>query len=303
MAKIISFGEALIDLTPEGRSALGNPIFSANPGGAPANLSVMAAKLGTDVAFMGAVGTDAFGRQLKNALAAAKIDTSLIVDKPANTGLAIVQLDDRGERSFSFYRSPGADELYSVDDLKEDVLWNTSVFHYGTASFTSGSCREAIAKAIKIVKQSRGLISFDPNYRDFMWQGREDEIKQIIRDCIAAADLLKLSDNEADMIYGGHGEAEIAQSPATLTVFTLGEEGCLYKYNEKIEHVDTIKVTPVDTTGAGDAFWGATLAQYVAEFDDISRMLRRANIAGALTTTKKGTSSAFPTREEMEEYL
>jgi|GEM_PF-79578 Sugar kinases, ribokinase family len=303
MSKIISFGEALIDLTPEGRTASGAPIFSANPGGAPANLSVMAAKLGADAAFMGAVGADAFGGQLKNALAAGGVDTSFMVEKPANTGLAIVQLDDKGERSFSFYRSPGADELYSSDDIIEEKLKNVSVFHYGTASFTSGSCRSVIAKAIEIVKKNGGLTSFDPNYRDFMWQGKDNEIKQIIRDNIAEADLLKLSDNEADMIYGGHGEAEIAKSPADFTVFTLGEEGCLYKYKNTIGRVAAIKVTPADTTGAGDAFWGATLAQYVAGFEDIEQMLRRSNIAGALTTTKKGAISAFPSKEEIESYL
>ena len=303
MAKIISFGEALIDFTPDGHSALGNPTFSANPGGAPANLSVMAAKLGADTAFMGAVGADAFGGQIKKALAVNGVDISLIADKPANTGLAIVQLDDKGERSFSFYRSPGADELYDVADIPEEKLKNTGVFHYGTASFTSESCRAAIAKAIEIVKKNGGLISFDPNYRDFMWQGKDEEVKQIIRDGIATADLLKLSDNEADMIYGGHGEAEIAKSPATLTVFTLGAEGSLYKYNGKIAKVDTIKVTPADTTGAGDAFWGATLAQYIAGFDDIEHVLRRSNIAGALTTTKKGSLSAFPTMDEIEQRL
>ena len=110
MANLISIGEILIDLTQVGVTELGIPKFVANPGGAPANAAVAASKLGADAGFIGCIGKDAFGNFLRQTLLEQGVDISgLRETEQAPTTLAVVSVDAAGERSFQFYRKPGAD--------------------------------------------------------------------------------------------------------------------------------------------------------------------------------------------------
>ena len=199
---VAALGELLIDFTENGISTQGNPVFEANPGGAPCNVLAMLQKLGKKTAFIGKVGSDMFGSQLTETVKAAGIDvTGLVSDKSVSTTMAFVHTLPDGDREFSFARDPGADMMLRKDEIDVDIVSSAKIFHFGTLSSTHEGVREATRYAIDIAKESDTLISFDPNLRPPLWKSLDDAKKEIEYG-LSKCDILKISDNEIEFMTG-----------------------------------------------------------------------------------------------------
>ena len=170
MIDVVALGELLIDFTENGVSGQGNPLFEANPGGAPCNVLAMLRKLGKSCAFIGKVGDDMFGRMLEQTANNAGISTDyLLKDDHIPTTLAFVKTLEGGDRDFSFYRKPGADINLTEEELPVAVLETARIFHFGSVSQTDEPVRSATKKAVQVAKKAGSLISYDPNLRPPLW--------------------------------------------------------------------------------------------------------------------------------------
>lgn len=310
MTDITAVGEILIDLTQSGTNEQGIPVFAANPGGAPANLAVAAARLGASAAFIGKVGTDSFGTFLRNTLAENRVDVSgLVTDPHSRTTLAVVALDKSGERTFSFYRDPSADVNLRVEEISAEQLKNTKFLHFGSVSLTTDPARTATLYAAETAKSHGALISYDPNYRASLWTDEATAIERM-GEPLPMVDILKVSDEELPLLTGTGdpeaGSAMLAAMGIRLVLVTLGEKGAFYRFRGESGYVPGIKVKVGDTNGAGDTFLGAVLAQ-LADYEaledlsvsDLARIVAAANRAAGLTTSRHGAIPAMPTYEEV----
>lgn len=318
MAKfdVVSLGEFLIDFTQNGVGVLGNPLFEANPGGAVANVLAMLRKLDKTCALICKVGADRFGDQLEQTAVNAGIDVrALRRDPVVPTTLAIVHTKPNGDRDFSFYRSPGADVNLSVDELDMDMIRNCRIFHFGTLSLTDEPCRTATQTAVAAAKEAGALLSFDPNLRPPLWKSAEEAKKQIIWG-LERCDVLKISDNEVEFMTG---EKDLVKGAAILRKqypnirllnVTAGAEGsCAYYGDLRVEEPACKRGGTIETTGAGDTFCACVLSfllehglDHLGEAE-LSQMLRFANTAAYIVTTKRGAICAMPTRAQVEELL
>jgi fructokinase len=309
---VVALGELLIDFTENGMSGQGNPLFEANPGGAPCNVLAMLAGLGHQTAFIGRVGNDFFGKQLKDAIEEVGICAAgLSMDDQVHTTLALVHTFADGDRDFSFYRNPGADMMLSEEDLPTDMLRDTKLFHFGTLSMTHESVRNATKKAIRIAKEAGALVSFDPNLRPPLWNSLEEAKEQVLYG-LSVCDILKISDNEIQWLTGKtdytDGVAWINERyQIPLILVSMGKEGSrVYYGNRMVEVAPFLRKDTVETTGAGDTFCGCVL-HYVLDHgleqlneEQLRQMLIFANAAASLITTRKGALRVMPTREEVE---
>ena len=310
MIDITAVGEILIDLTQSGKNELGIPVFAANPGGAPANLAVAAARLGASTAFIGKVGTDSFGTFLRTTLIENHVDVTGMVTDPRNrTTLAVVALDKTGERTFSFYRDPSADVNLSADEISEEQLKNTKFLHFGSVSLTTDPARGATLYAAETAKNHGAIISYDPNYRASLWSDEATAIERMLEP-LPMVDVLKVSDEELPLLTGTHdleaGSRIQADKGIVMVLVTLGANGAFYRFKGCTGHIPGVKVKVGDTNGAGDTFFGAALSQ-LAKFGsledvtvpELERIITIANKAAALTTSRHGAIPAMPTREEV----
>lgn len=312
---VTALGELLVDFTENGVSRQGNPLFEANPGGAPCNVLAMLTKLGHKTAFIGKVGKDVFGEQLKSAIEKVGIDSScLLMDQEVHTTLALVHTFPDGDRDFSFYRNPGADMMLNVDEIPEDVIRNSKIFHFGTLSMTHESVREATKKAIHVAEESGCIISFDPNLRPPLWKSTEDMREQVLYG-LEHCQILKISDDEirwlsgkTDFMNGVEWIREQYQIP--LILLSMGKAGSRAYYREIVtERKAFMQKNTIETTGAGDTFCGCVL-HYICDKGlssltekDLTAMLSFANAAASLITTRKGALSVMPEKSEVEILL
>ena len=307
---ILTIGEILIDLTQTGRDEKGIPQFAANPGGAPANLAVAAAKLGAQTAFIGKVGDDAFGRYLTEVLRENGVDASgVAVDKTCPTTMAVVSVDARGERDFSFYRSANADVMLSADDIPDAALRQAKVVHFGSVSLTADPSRAATLDAVRRAKGMGKVITYDPNYRANLWPDADTAVAQM-KAPLGLVDILKLSDEELPLLTGttdcAAGTAALAEQGVKLIFVTLGPDGVFYRLGEKTGHVPGVRCTVGDTNGAGDTFFGAALSKLCKEDlaaltpETLEPILAFANKAASITTSRHGAIPAMPTLAELE---
>ncbi len=312
---VVALGELLIDFTQNGLSEQGNPIFEANPGGAPCNVLSMLSKLGKKTAFIGKVGSDAFGKMLRNAIVELGIDdTGLVNDESVNTTLAFVTTDKDGDRSFSFCRNPGADMMLKQSEVLKELLLNTSVFHFGTLSMTHEGVRDATKYAIGIAKQNGALISFDPNLRPPLWSSFDSAVEQMKYGC-SVCDILKVEDGELKIITGCENADDgvamlFDRYDIRLILVTFGKNGsAAYNRRYKAERPTFLNVKTIDTTGAGDTFFGCCLS-YLSDKEaenltesELSQMLTFANAAASLVTTKKGALRSMPSLKEIKHLI
>jgi len=313
---VVALGELLIDFTSYGASAQGNGLFEANPGGAPCNVLAMLNKLGKKTAFIGKVGNDQFGRMLCDTLKSVGIGTeNLVFDDEVHTTLAFVGKNAEGDREFSFYRNPGADMMLKSDEVREDILSDTKIFHFGTLSMTDDIVREATIQSVKKAKEYGAVISLDPNLREPLWKSL-DEAKAQMVEAIKYCDVLKISDNEIEFLTGesdfDEGVKKIREiSDVSLICVTMGKDGSSAYYNGmKVTVKGFEQKNVVDTTGAGDTFCGCVLS-YVCEngLDNLSEgqleeMLTFANAAASIVTTKAGALKSMPDKAEVDKlYL
>lgn len=316
MFDIVALGESLIDFTPSGVNEFGVALYGCNPGGAPANVLAMNAKLGGHPAFIGKVGEDGFGAFLEKTMKDAGIDVSgLVKDKKVHTTLAFVQLDETGDRSFSFYRKPGADICLEASEVKEDILTNSRIFHFGSLSFTDEPVRSATIAAVEKAKAAGAIISYDPNYRPALWDS-EEQAAEMMKVGLKYADILKVAKEEMELLTGesdiARGSAILSSYGARLVMVTDGANGSYFHNSVADGHVPAFKVKVVDTNGSGDAFWGALLYRIADKTPDEMAVLTKeqlteivtfANAAGGLTATAHGAIPAMPNEAQIRECV
>ena len=312
---VVALGELLIDFTEYGKSDRGNKLYEANPGGAPCNVLALLQKLGKKTAFIGKVGNDQFGRALCETINSIGIDSSnLIFDEEIPTTLAFVGKTSDGDREFSFYRNPGADVMLNKSEVKEDLLKEAKIFHFGTLSMTHETVREATISAIKKAKENGAIISLDPNLREPLWKSL-DEAKSQMKAALSYCDILKISDNEIEFLTGekdyDEGVRKIREEYSIpLICVTMGKDGSRAYYNDlKVVAGGFHQENIVDTTGAGDTFCGSVL-NYICEngFENLSEeqlteMITFANAAASIVTTRAGAILSMPTKTEIEKLL
>lgn len=311
---VVSLGELLIDFTENGASGQGNPVFEANPGGAVCNVLAMLARLSHSVAFVGKVGNDLFGKQLRSALEEVGIDTKgLMMDTDVHTTLAFVQTMPDGDRDFSFYRNPGADMMLDEAEVEQcrDLIQGSRIFHFGSLSMTHDRCRRATQHAIALAEEAGVIRSFDPNLREPLWDSLADAKKQIEYG-LSHCDILKISDNEIQWLTGeedyNKGVAHIRECfDIPLILVSLGKEGSLaFSKSNCVRVSPFIQPDTIETTGAGDTFCALVL-HYVLEHglrdyseDELTGMLTFANAGASIITTRKGALRVMPSRAEID---
>ncbi|MBR6293649.1 MAG: carbohydrate kinase [Lachnospiraceae bacterium] len=344
---VTALGELLIDFTENGRSAQGNPTFEANPGGAPCNVLAMLSKLGNKTAFIGKVGDDFFGKQLRDAIIEVGIDASYLLKDEVHTTLALVHNRPDGDRDFSFYRNPGADMMLTKDEIPEELIKNSKIFHFGTLSMTHEGVREATKKALEVAKNAGVMISFDPNLRPPLWDSLETAHEQVLYG-LGFCDVLKISDNEIEWLtgendytagvewirerydiplilvsmgrdgsrayYDGGTSAQKDVTSANLNVISgMENSGNVLRSGSSkkimVEEKAFLHENTVDTTGAGDTFFGCIL-HYLCRYDIselnetlLTEMLRFANAAASIVTTRKGALRVMPDVSEVKRLL
>lgn len=311
MYDVVALGELLVDFIQSGRSEQGNPMFEANPGGAPCNVLAMLARLGYHAAFIGKVGSDSFGEMLEKTIREVGISgEGLVRDKKTNTTLALVHTFPDGDRDFSFYRKPGADIMLEESEVRKDIIKECRIFHFGSLSLTDEPAASATRAAIKCAREAGKLISFDPNLRELLWEDLK-QAKEAIWYGIEQCDILKIADNEIKWLTGTDDYDEGAEkirtrTKAKLINVTLGREGSLSYYDaKKVFGKPFPSDKTVDTTGAGDTFCACVLG-FVLEHgldglteEALEEMLLFANAAASIVTTRKGAIRSMPEKEEV----
>ena len=315
MFDVTTLGELLIDFTPSGKSEAGMRLFEQNPGGAPGNVLAALNKCGLKTAFLGKIGNDMHGQFLKETLENAGICTDgLIVDDSVFTTLAFVALNDAGERSFSFARKPGADTMIRPEEVSEKILKDSRIFHVGSLSLTDEPAKSATLYALKKAKEFGCTISYDPNYRAALWSSKEAAICGM-REVLPFVDVMKMSDEETELLTGIKEPAEAAaylvEHGIPLVAVTLGAEGAYVCTKEGGQVVPGFKSQVVDTTGAGDSFWGGFLYGLVKSgkkpaevtLSEAVSFARFANALASLCVQKRGGIPAMPELGEIEKRL
>lgn len=320
---VTALGELLIDFTENGISSQGNPVMEANPGGAPSNVLGLLSKLGNRTAFIGKVGQDMFGDQLEAALKEAGIGTEgLFRDPKIHTTLAFVHTFPDGDRDFFFYRQPGADIMLSKEEVPEELIRKSRIFHFGSLSMTDEPARSATQYALKIAKEADTVISFDPNLREPLWDGL-DKAREMIDYGMRQCDILKISDNEVEWFTGMtdlEKGAELIRKTyqPKLMLMSLGKEGSVaYSGSSGAFVKPFLQENTIETTGAGDTFCGSvlhyllhlktekTLKESLTDLseDELKEMLLFANAAASIITTRRGALRVMPSENEIRALL
>lgn len=315
MIDVVALGELLIDFTTVSADVDGYPTMAAHPGGAPANFLATLTKYGAKTALLGKVGRDAFGEMLLGTLKNAGIDTRGIVTDPnVFTTLAFVTLDEHGDRSFSFARKPGADTQISFGELKLHLIDEAKVFHFGTLSLTNDPARSATQQAVAYARSAGKLITYDPNLRKPLWQDLDECREQLLWGC-AQADVVKISDEEVDFLWGctpkEGADKLLHEYGVSLAMVTLGPKGAYLKNKTASCQIVCPKVHPVDTTGAGDIFGGSAVSQLLKletppallTAKQLAQVGNFAATAASLSTEVPGGIPSIPDQEQVQRIL
>lgn len=322
---VLAIGELLIDFIAEGpQSDVGHAAsFVKNPGGAPANVAVGVSRLALSSAFCGKVGDDPFGRYLVGVLRDEGVNVDgLVFDTHARTTLAFVLLGECGERSFSFFRNPGADMMLRADELNMPILTGCRVLQHGSVSLSSGPSADATRAAVRIASGAGAAICFDINLRLALWNSLDEARRAIFGSC-GQADLIKASLEELMELTGSPNEPEAVialrkhTKPEALIVVTDGPSGSSAYMGDVVVRTHGFTVVSVDTTGAGDGFLACIIACLIGiagdtpvkdslsklSPKDLEASLVRANAAGAICAMRKGAIPSLPAKAEIDEFL
>ena len=316
MGKIVTLGEVVADVYREEMPSEVEMPFTARPGGAPANVAVAAARLGTEAAFIGRLGDDLFGEFILRALEAVGVDTSAVVHQPppTRTTLAFVEVAEDGDREFTFYRSvPAADELLAPEDINRETLSGASFVNFGSIPLIKDPVRSATRKFAELANEMDIPVAFDVNLREHLWENLETA-RKTIESMLDLSTIVKLSDDELSPVIGAKNAEEAAKTlldrGVSLVLISMGSEGAFYATRQFSGSMPTFEIERVvDATGAGDAFLGATLThlsespKWLSEEERVREAVRRGTAAGALACTDYGAMRALPTREELERFM
>lgn len=314
---LFAIGEALIDMIPSrsGCAFADVPSFSPRTGGAPANVCGAFARLGGKGALLTQLGDDPFGHKIASELAACGIDVSRVsfTDK-ANTALAFVSLAEDGNRTFSFYRKPSADLLYSPEQI--DPAWFDEAFalHFCSVSLVDSPMKQAHLAAIEAADKAGAMISFDPNLRFPLWPDK-NALRETVRQFMPMAHILKISDEELEFLTGesdiNAALPQLFSGNVQLVIYTCGSEGA-HAYTRACHgYAPCAKVKAVDTTGAGDGFIGSFLWQLARDGvgsaglcglseEKLREYLAFSNRFCGISVQQNGAIDSYPTLEQMQ---
>ena len=303
---LYSIGEILVDIFEDESHK------DILPGGAPFNVACNALLYTDKVTFYGSVGNDENGKMLIDVVNSKGFTSPIVkVLSDRYTSRAIVTLKD-GERSFRFERDFGTDYILDIKDIDFSKIKDNDIIHIGSLMLSYESGRDFFYKLVdKIREKSHAKISFDINYRDDIFDS-PNEAKKVFLSALKEADILKFSLEEINLFSKKQDIVEALNellSPTQIAVVTLGSKGSIFYKDGKAVHVDVVPVKPVDTTGAGDAFYSYFLASlinhpdFINNEEDIKYYLRRANVVGGLATLKKGAIDSAPSEEEIDDFL
>ncbi|RTN93132.1 aminoimidazole riboside kinase [Enterobacter bugandensis] len=296
MEKIWVLGDAVVDLLPDGEGKL-----LQCPGGAPANVAVGIARLGGKSAFIGRVGDDPFGRFMAKTLADERVDVKHMRLDPAHrTSTVVVDLDDHGERSFTFMVRPSADLFLEPADLP--TFSAGEWLHVCSIALSAEPSRSATFQAMADILEAGGYVSFDPNIRPDLWPD-ENALRRCLEQALQSADVVKLSVEELAFLTGdadvqGGLNTLMQRCPARLVLVTQGKEGVIAWHQGAVKHYPATPVQCVDTTGAGDAFV-AGLLYGLAAGQELVPAIALAQRCGALATTAKGAMTVLPWQHDL----
>lgn len=315
MFDITTLGELLVDFTECGTSPAGMRLFEQNAGGSVANLVAAASRCGAKTAFIGKVGADMHGRFLKEAMEAVGVNMDrLILTDDVFTTLAFVALNSNGERAFSFARKPGADTCITEQELPVELLTHTRVFHTSSLSLTDEPARTATYRAIALAREAGAVVTYDPNYRAGIWHSK-DEAVALMRTLIQTADMVKLSDEETVLLTDSNdpveASARLARAGVAVVAVTLGSEGALLRVGDATRLVPGFACKAVDTTGAGDSFFGGFLYRFLQlnkrpqslSLDEACLCARFGNAVASLCVEQRGGIPAMPALSAVEARL
>lgn len=310
MTDITAIGEVLIDLTQFDVNEANVPLFAANPGGAPANVAVAASRLGARTAFVGKVGADSFGAYLRRVLSDNGVSISRMCTGGGPTTMAIVTVDDTGERSFQFVR--GADCALMPEEVDETLIEESKFLHFGSVSLTRGIARSATIHAARTARKKGVLVSYDPNYRPALWRTRRDALEWMTLP-LSLVDVIKLSEEELPLLTGTEdleeGSRVLEEKGIRLVMITLGSRGAFCRWQGACFTVPGVPAQVADTNGAGDTFLGAVLSRLCRRGDrpleglerpELEEILGFANRAAAVTCSRSGAIPAMPRLAELE---
>lgn len=302
-AKVWVLGDAVVDLLPESDGRL-----LPCPGGAPANVAVGIARLGETSGFIGRVGDDPFGALMQRTLLTEGVDiTYLKQDEWHRTSTVLVDLNDQGERSFTFMVRPSADLFLETTDLP---CWRHGEWlHLCSIALSAEPSRTSAFTAMTAIRHAGGFVSFDPNIREDLWQD-EHLLRLCLRQALQLADVVKLSEEEWRLISGKtQNDRDICalakEYEIAMLLVTKGAEGVVVCYRGQVHHFAGMSVNCVDSTGAGDAFvagllTGLSSTGLSTDEREMRRIIDLAQRCGALAVTAKGAMTALPCRQELE---
>lgn len=314
---VLALGELLIDFATLSTDESGYPTMKANPGGGPANFLAAVARHGNATGMLGKVGKDTFGDALLGTLEKQGIDTcGMVSDPDVFTTLAFVTFDAHGDRRFAFARKPGADTCLRESEVRKDMIDRTKILHYSSLSLTAEPSRSATYHAVEYARSQGKLVTYDPNLRPPLWDSLEEAKKQILWG-LRHADVVKISDNEVEFLFGDLPYEECAKKILTefgvrLVLLTKGKEGCIYCNRNAIGSVPAMEnVKPVDTTGAGDIFGGSAVWKLLQTGklpeeltgEEMAEICHYACTAAGLSTQRSGGISSVPSPEEIASHL
>lgn len=309
MANLLSVGEMVIDFLPGSEPAS----YIRKAGGAPANVAIAVSRQGCGASFCGMMGNDDFGRFLYATLEENGVEpvVKTLTDE-AITTMAFVSLDEKGDRSFTFARKPGADMYLTRQHVTSDALERATVVHAGSCSLSAGTAADATVYALQEGCARGKLVSFDVNYRNLMWKDDQAACAAAVMGILPYVDLLKISDEEVEMLGGEEKLPALMQEmKIALLIQTLGGDGARAYWNGQVIQIPALKATVVDTCGAGDAFWGGFLASLMKAgvtstheltAQKILTAMQYGNIAGWLCVQRKGAIESLPTAEEVGQH-
>lgn len=320
MSDFVSMGELLVEFVAnEDNVSLANTAsFVKAPGGAPANVAVAVQKLGLSAGFVGKVGDDPFGDYLRQSLDETGVDTRyLLVDRIARTTAVFVAVWDDGRKDLCFYRNPGADMLLTEDDITTHMFEGGRCFHFGSITFIDEPSAAAQHKALRIARERKMMITYDPNYRPTLWPNVQIA-RSVIQSSFQYCHLAKISEEEWE-VATGHPELDagiewVLSQGVELVVVSRGERGALVTNGEYRIDLPAYEVEVVETTGAGDGFMAAMIVRLLSEREKHGSLARIdeatmraaidfANAVGALVCTRRGAIPALPTLAQVERFM
>lgn len=299
---ILCVGEILVDMI--GGDKNGTFCYERKAGGAPFNVACATKKFGAVSGFVGCVGDDIIGSFLQKFIDEQGLDCAYVQkNEKANTTLAFVELDEKGERSFCFYRKNTAD--YRLPEIPEEIFAQAKIVHIGSLMLSETEGEAYAIGLAKRAKQAGKIVSFDVNFRDDIFRDTLSAV-ETYKEIIALADIVKFSEDEIQIFGEAYIQNELKEK---LVCVSLGGAGSQWRYQGNSANVPSISVTPVDTTGAGDAFYAGVLAKLANEKpfawteDVLYKAFRFGNICGALNTLAKGAIDGLPSLQQIEKYL